>query len=187
MIWLTQFGKEVFWIAAAILLFAFGGIVGKKTAILIIVAIIVLIPMGFAAKEIIARPRPIIPESDLLLSADSQYAFPSGHALMVSAGATITLVLFRGSKSKLIVSPTLASEAGLVCFSRVYVGGHYPLDVLGGILLGIAVAHILTRFEKKLEPLHIIQVGSRKNAWTKRSRTSPFNNNTNSSTDKNKR
>jgi hypothetical protein len=35
MIWLTQLGKEVFWIVVAILLFAFGGIVGKKTAILV--------------------------------------------------------------------------------------------------------------------------------------------------------
>jgi membrane-associated phospholipid phosphatase len=136
-------------------------------------------PIGFAVKEIIARPRPIIPESDFLLSVDSQYAFPSGHALMVSAGATLTLVLFRGSKLKLILSLTFALETGLVCFSRVYVGGHYPLDVLGGILLGIAVALILTRFERKLDPLLLTYIRSLTDAWMKRNRTPPSNNNNN--------
>src|SRR5215475_3324274 len=55
MIWLTQFGKELFWSAAAIILFVFGGMLGKKTASLIAVAMIVIIPIGYVAKEIIAR------------------------------------------------------------------------------------------------------------------------------------
>jgi membrane-associated phospholipid phosphatase len=105
-------------------------------------AMLVLIPVVNAAKEIVARPRPIIPQEDFLIAADSEYAFPSGHATIVSAGAVVVLILFRDSARKLAVSLSLTIEAALVCFSRVYVGGHYPLDVFGGIFLGVGVALI---------------------------------------------
>jgi membrane-associated phospholipid phosphatase len=49
-------------------------------------------------------------------------------------------MLFRDSARKLAISLILAVEAALVCFSRVYVGGHYPLDVFGGIFLGVGMA-----------------------------------------------
>ena len=103
---------------------------------------IVLIPVGMLSKQIIERPRPEIPENDFLIPADSEFAFPSGHALMVSAGAAISIALFRNSYKQLTISIMLTAEAGLVCFSRVYVGGHYPLDVLGGILLGVGISFL---------------------------------------------
>jgi membrane-associated phospholipid phosphatase len=140
MILLTQYGREVVWSIAIILLFIIGGTTGKKTAVVMGLAMLVLIPLVNAAKEIAARPRPIIPQEDFLIAADSEYAFPSGHATIVSAGAVVVLILFRDSARKLAVSLSLTIEAALVCFSRVYVGGHYPLDVFGGIFLGVGVA-----------------------------------------------
>lgn len=140
MIYLSQYGRETFWILAVLLLFIFGKKTGKKTALVISVSMIVLIPVGIVAKELIERPRPVIPETNFLIAVDSEYTFPSGHALMVSAGAAIALILFRGSYKELTVSILLTIEAALVCFSRVYVGVHYPLDVLGGILLGVGVS-----------------------------------------------
>src|SRR5919108_3449629 len=131
MIWLTQYGREVVWSIAIILLFIIGGTTGKKTAVVMGLAMLVLIPLVNAANEIAARPRPIIPQEDFLIAADSEYAFPSGHATIVSAGAVVVLILFRDSARKLAVSLSLTIEAALVCFSRVYVGGHYPLDVFG--------------------------------------------------------
>jgi membrane-associated phospholipid phosphatase len=56
----------------------------------------------------------------------------------------------------------LTTEAALVCFSRVYVGGHYPFDVIGGILLGTGIAFIFVamastkRGEKILQQITII-------------------------------
>jgi len=151
MIWLTQFGREIFWSIAIILLFVLGGWTGKKAAVIIAISILVLVPIGVLAKDIVARPRPAIPRSDLLIASDREYTFPSGHALIVSAGAAGALLLFRGTSRKVLVSVILALEAALVCISRVYVGGHYPLDVVGGILLGVGVSLIFVGMEKRID------------------------------------
>jgi membrane-associated phospholipid phosphatase len=153
MILLTSYGREVFWPVAIILLFVLGGWTGKKTAIVIAISMIVLLPIGVIAKDAVARPRPIIPKSDYLIGADSEFGFPSGHALIVSAGAAVALLLFSNTPKRLMISLALAVEAALVCISRVYVGGHYPLDVVGGILLGVGVSLIFVGVDKSIETL----------------------------------
>ena len=155
MIWLTEFGREIFWPLAILLLFFFGGWTGKKTAVVIAISMLVLIPLGELAKGIVARPRPVIPKSDFLIAADKEYSFPSGHAVIVSAGAAGALFLFRKTSKQYVVSIILAIEASLVCISRVYVGGHYPLDVVGGILLGVGVSLIFVGIEKRIESVLI--------------------------------
>ena len=153
MIWLTKFGREIFWPIAIILLFILGGWRGKKTAVVIAISMLVLIPIGELAKDIVARPRPVIPQVDFLIAADKEFSFPSGHALIVSAGAAGALILFRNTPRQFIVSIILAIEAALVCISRVYVGAHYPLDVIGGILLGVGVSLIFIGMQKQVESL----------------------------------
>ena len=153
MIWLTNYGREIFWPVAIILLFVFGGWIGKKTAVIIAISMLVLVPLGELAKDIVARPRPVIPASDFLISADKEYAFPSGHAVIVSAGAAGALMLFRGTPRRDVVSAILVIEAALVCISRVYVGGNYPLDVIGGILLGVGVSLIFVGIQRQIESL----------------------------------
>ena len=154
MVWLTEYGREAFWIMTIILLFIFGGLSGKKTAIILVLAFIVLIPIGTAAKDLVERQHPTIPESDFLLAQDpKEYSYPSGHATIVSAGAAIALALFRDSKRKLAISLALTAEAMLVCISRVYVGGHYPLDVVGGILLGVGISFLFVGATKQVEKI----------------------------------
>ena len=151
MIWMTLYGREVFWIVTIILMFAFGGKIGKKVAVIMVICMIILIPLGILSKEIVQRPRPLIPEEEVILSADAEYAFPSGHALIVSANAAVVIALFRFTRKQRIVSMILVFEAAIVCVSRIYVGAHYPLDVIGGILLGVGVSFILIGFERKLD------------------------------------
>ena len=153
MISLTKYGREVFWPIAIILLFVLGGWTGMKTAVVIALSMLVLIPLGVLAKDIVARPRPAIPKSDFLFPSDSEYAYPSGHAVIVSAGAAVALMMFRDTQKRLTISLALSAEAALVCLSRVYVGGHYPLDVIGGILLGVGVSFIFVGIEKHIESL----------------------------------
>jgi membrane-associated phospholipid phosphatase len=155
MVLLTKYGREVFWPIAIILLFVLGRWTGKKTAVIIAISMLVLLPLGVIAKDVVARPRPTIPKSDFLIAADSEYAFPSGHALIVSAGASISLLLFRNTIKRLAVSLALTSEAALVCISRVYVGSHYPLDVIGGILLGVGISLILVGSERHIDSVMI--------------------------------
>nr|WP_294805662.1 phosphatase PAP2 family protein [uncultured Nitrososphaera sp.] len=151
MMLLTEYGREAVWTVAGVLIFVFGGWTGRKTAVVMAIALLVLIPIGSIAKEIVARPRPVVPQSDLLVAAEPDFSFPSGHAVIVSAGAATALALFRDSGRKTAVSLGLAAEAALVCLSRVYVGGHYPLDVLGGILLGVGVAFIFVGVAGRIE------------------------------------
>jgi len=143
MILLTQYGREVVWVIAGVLLLVFGGRTGREAVIVMAMTMGVLLVIGPVAKEIIGRPRPVLPySSSLILEQDKEFSFPSGHALLVSAGSAVMLALYRGSYRRLFVSVGLSIEAALVCFSRVYVGGHYPSDVIGGILLGVGVAFI---------------------------------------------
>ena len=153
MLLFSQYGREVAWTLTGVLLFLFGGWTGRKTAIIMAITMLILIPIGTIAKETVGRERPAMPEVELLMAPDSGYSFPSGHAVIASTGAALMLALYRGSYRKLAVSIGVAIEAALVCFSRLYVGDHYPLDITGGILLGVGVAFILISITKRAEQL----------------------------------
>jgi undecaprenyl-diphosphatase len=62
------------------------------------------------------------------------YSFPSGHAMVSFACATVLALAVPRLRWQLYALATLIS------FSRVYVGVHYPLDVLAGAVLGVAIA-----------------------------------------------
>jgi membrane-associated phospholipid phosphatase len=151
MIWMTLYGREIVWIVVIIMYFVFGGWLGKKIAVIIGISILVLTFLVPIIKNLVERPRPLVPKVDFLLATDKEYAFPSGHATIVSAGAAVVLVLFRGSATRLAISISLSVEAALACISRVYVGAHYPIDVLGGILLGVGVSFIFIGSIKLIE------------------------------------
>ena len=83
MIWMTLYGREIVWIVVIIIFFVFGGWLGKKIAVTIGLSILVLTFLVPVIKNLVERPRPLVPQADFLLAADKEYAFPSGHATIV--------------------------------------------------------------------------------------------------------
>ncbi len=89
---------------------------------------------SFGIKDVTHRTRPFVahPEIHPLYVVHSS-SFPAGHAATAFAGAT--LLAYVAPK----LAPATLALASAVAFSRVYVGVHYPTDVLAGALLGVAV------------------------------------------------
>ena len=88
-----------------------------------------------ALKLVIRRPRPQLPGLPALTGTPTQLSFPSAHAATAFAGARLY------SRLGLPAAP-LYVLAGAFALSRLYLGVHYPSDLLGGALLGTGIAAV---------------------------------------------
>ena len=101
-------------------------------------------------KYIFERPRPcqIMSDLNLLVNCGSGYSMPSSHAVNAFAQAALFGALNKKAQSYLII------VASLIAVSRIFVGVHYPGDVLVGTIIGsivgLIVAAIFMKFEKKV-------------------------------------
>lgn len=149
--WLDGFVKAItflgdlgwFWIALGIILL----IPQKTRSIGIVVLISLLIDIlvtNVALKNIIARPRPFNINNTLipLIPKPHDFSFPSGHTAASFASA---FVYYRMAPKKYGVAALVL--AALIGLSRLYLGVHYPSDVIGGFFIGwicsVAAYHLL--------------------------------------------
>jgi len=91
------------------------------------------------AKYLFDRARPFIWDTEIapLIKTPSSSSFPSGHSATAAAGALTLSVLYPP------FAPALVAAAFLVVLSRVYLGVHFPFDVLAGVSIGIATAGVV--------------------------------------------
>ena len=87
-------------------------------------------------KYLFNRARPYISDTEIapLIKTPSSSSFPSGHSATAAAGALTLSVVYPP------FAPVLLFFGFLVALSRIYLGVHYPFDVLAGLLIGAATA-----------------------------------------------
>ena len=122
-----------FWILCAVVLLAIPKT--RKTGYAAVLSLIFgVIVTNLLLKNIVARPRPFAEIEALipLIAKPTDFSFPSGHT---TASFAVALVMLRMLPKKFGIPAVVL--AALVAFSRLYLGVHYPTDVLVGFVVAL--------------------------------------------------
>jgi undecaprenyl-diphosphatase len=133
-VFLTKIGSHgLVWVLLAIVV----TIVQRSRTPLLLTGLAVLAADGLASliKVAVGSKRP--EEPDALIVIPHSHSFPSGHTATAFAAATV--LSFCSPR----LAPALFVLAAAIAYSRMYVGVHFPLDVAGGIAIGVATALLL--------------------------------------------
>lgn len=91
--------------------------------------------LNMATKQFFQRDRPTLWES---IAPEQTFSFPSGHAMGSATLAMVVILLCWHTRWRWLAVALAGSFALLVGVSRIYLGVHYPSDILGGFAAGIA-------------------------------------------------
>lgn len=117
-------------------LWIWGDSVRRQTALVLLLALICGVVASYVIGLGFYRPRPFLAGlGEALMSHRPSASFPSNHALIFSAYAS-TLILLR----HYWLGITIFIVGLIVGVARIYLGVHYPGDILGGLLLGTVAA-----------------------------------------------
>lgn len=141
--------KGLIFAVGMLALFLFGKGARREAATVGFMGMVLAIGAGELLKHLINRPRPYValPTGTVhLLAHYSGSSFPSGHTTIAFAVAVAL-----GSRMRGWFWPLLAFAA-LIGFSRIYLGDHYPTDVLGGIIVGTLMGGAALYLQRFLRP-----------------------------------
>lgn len=125
------------WILTGVLLLFFAK--SRKAGLTVLMALLLsLLFNNMFLKNVIARVRPyeVIEGLLPLIPGPRDFSFPSGHTASSFAAA---VSIYRNMPKKFGICALIL--AGLIALSRLYLGVHYPTDVLGGIAFGCFAAY----------------------------------------------
>jgi undecaprenyl-diphosphatase len=137
---LTKIGTHgLVWLALGLAL----SVVWRRALPFVLVGLAVLAADGLAAlvKAAVGENRPT--EPDPLVTIPHSHSFPSGHTATAVAGAMMLSYLVPRA------APAFFTLAAAIAYSRLYVGVHFPLDVVGGAVIGVATALLLLAIARR--------------------------------------
>lgn len=117
----------------------------RRLALVLTLGIIAGAFFTYPLKFIIARARPYeqMDSTRLLTPLEADPSFPSAHAEMSFLASTVV------SRYHPEYAKYLYAFSIIVALSRVYVGVHYPADVIGGLIIGILLGQLVLYVEKR--------------------------------------
>jgi membrane-associated phospholipid phosphatase len=135
----TQAGEDYTALGSGVALYLGGGPELKRTAALATCSYLGATAVLVGIRAFVNRPRPEDENPGWVNSA-----FPSGHATSYFATATVYALRFPQ------LAPYLGVGGALLAVSRVYLGRHWPSDVVAGAALGTGVGLLVMRLEKPI-------------------------------------
>jgi undecaprenyl-diphosphatase len=105
----------------------------RRTGLTILLSAAVSLGLVLVLQYVTLRPRPEAVRQ--VLSPPAFPSYPSGHAALAFSVAMVLGLTLKGWRWRIVVFVA----AGMVAYSRVYLGHHYPSDVLAGGVLGVTV------------------------------------------------
>lgn len=155
---LTNFGEFEFLLLIVIAVILYAQITRRKTlkkvAIIALAALLFSDAIAFVLKHMVHETRPFMSLDNvrLLVREDDLNSFPSGHTTSTVAIVTALILNMKelSKKHYLILDIALVIFAVLIGFSRMYVGVHYPGDVLAGAVIGLIGAFTINHFKDKI-------------------------------------
>jgi undecaprenyl-diphosphatase len=136
------------WLVLLGVIAIFGKRAGRTVALAGLFALVLGHVVSDVLKLLTVRPRPFVslPDVRSLVAGPRSYAFPSGHAASAFSVATGVVLAAKRSLNRVpLPGWAMLVLAVAISYSRVYVGVHYPTDVLAGAGLGVACGWIGAR------------------------------------------